>query len=46
MPPDAEQLMIFISQVFLTPLQWIFTFIGALGLTLFVYFRFKELINR
>lgn len=46
MPPDAEQIMIFISQVFLTPLYWVFTFVGALALTLFIFFKFKELLNR
>ena len=46
MPPDAEQLMIFISQVFLLPLQWVFTFIGALALSIFIYTRFKELFNQ
>jgi len=45
MPPDAELLMIFIVQVFLLPLSWIFTFFGVLALTLFIYFRFKELLS-
>lgn len=43
--PDATQILVFIAQVLVTPLQLVGAFIAAFVITLFVIVRFKELVK-
>jgi hypothetical protein len=44
--PDADQILLFILQVLETPVQYVATFLGAIGILLFVVFKFKELLSK
>lgn len=44
--PDHDQVLLFILQVLETPIQYAATYIGAIGILLFVTIRLKELINK
>lgn len=44
--PDAHLILLFILQVLETPLQIIGTFVGVLGLFLFVAARVRDILDK